>query len=122
MVEALQTKTAGGKGKRAPALGDGEKVKEGLRDTLLTSWAGSVRRRGAEEEEIYAFLAAVNSNRCTPPLDDDQVWKIAHSVAQYPPDKVPILIRKVVVASGRRRHQPVLVTVRGSLEVEIEQD
>jgi hypothetical protein len=93
---------ASGKGRRAPALGDGEKIKAPGRNTALTSLAGIVRRRGAVEAEIYAFLAAVNSLRCVPPLDDDEVHEIAHSVAQYPPGRVPILVQKVVIASGRQ--------------------
>ena len=51
----------------------------GGRNTTLTSLAGSVRDRGAPEDEIYAFIAAVNENRCKPPLPEDEVRQIARS-------------------------------------------
>jgi putative DNA primase/helicase len=92
LVEVLQAKTAGGKGKRAPVLGDDEKIEDGKRDTLLTSLAGTMRRRGMVEEEIYAALVVVNDRRCQPPLDDDQVRKIAESIAKRKPADVAVLL------------------------------
>jgi hypothetical protein len=73
----------------APAdarLADGELILKGRRDNTLTSLAGTMRRRGMGEDEILAALRVTNSRRCDPPLDDDQVKKIAGSVAGYPPD------------------------------------
>lgn len=58
---------------------------EGERDTLLTSLAGSMRRRGASEEAILAALREENSTRCNPPLDDRQLRKIARSIATKAP-------------------------------------
>lgn len=62
-----------------PTMGEGE------RDTLLTSLAGSMRRRGASEEAILAALREENATRCNPPLEDKQLRKIAKSIATKPP-------------------------------------
>lgn len=60
-------------------------IYEGGRDGLLTSMAGSMRRRGASENAILAALTVENAARCMPPLPDQQVAKIARSVARYEP-------------------------------------
>lgn len=60
-------------------------IGEGERDTLLTSLAGSMRRRGASEEAILAALREENATRVDPPLSDGQLRKIARSIAQKPP-------------------------------------
>jgi hypothetical protein len=102
LVAALQARTtAGGTGKQAPVLGDAEKIEDGKRDTILTSLAGTVRRRGLIAEEIHALLAAVNALRCVPPLEDEQVWKIARSVAERPAAQPLTLTQN---SSHRRRH------------------
>lgn len=58
---------------------------EGQRDAQLTSLAGSMRRRGASEDAIYAALQEENATRCKPPLPDKQLRKIAHSIAKHAP-------------------------------------
>ena len=63
----------------------GEKIPDGQRNRELASLAGSMRRRGMGEEEIFAALAATNRTRCVPPLDEEEVRKIAGSVARYEP-------------------------------------
>jgi putative DNA primase/helicase len=67
-----------------PKLADGEILREGKRDTILTSLAGSMRRRGMTPEEIFVGLSAVNQ-RCDPPLEEEQVRKIANSMGRYEP-------------------------------------
>ena len=62
-----------------------KQITEGERDTLLTSLAGSMRRRGASEEAILAALREENASRVVPPLSDGQLKKIARSIAQKPP-------------------------------------
>src|SRR5262249_53779181 len=64
---------------------DGEKITEGHRDTELTSMAGVMRHRGFSAKAIAAALLVENELRCEPPLDEDQVRKIADSVGQYAP-------------------------------------
>lgn len=61
-------------------------IREGARSSSLTSIAGSLRRRGLAAAEIQPALAAVNHNRCNPPLPSEEVAAIAASVARYPAD------------------------------------
>ena len=61
-------------------------IKEGNRNSTLTSLAGTMRARGMTEESIYAALLAENNARCNPPLDEAEVRKIAHSVSRYQPN------------------------------------
>ncbi|MDP9471613.1 MAG: bifunctional DNA primase/polymerase, partial [Chloroflexota bacterium] len=92
--------------KRAPCLADGEPIKDGSRNTTLTSWAGSMRRRGMSEEAIRLALSHENDTRCKPPLDAAEVAKIAHSVAGYAPaaeSEAVILPNGVVLHVGKRR-------------------
>jgi len=51
-------------------------IKEGSRNSTLTSLAGTMRVRGMTEESIYAALLAENNARCNPPLDEAEVKKI----------------------------------------------
>jgi len=61
------------------------RIVQGQRNSILTSLAGSMRRRGAPEEAILAALRVTNATRCNPPLPDDEVRRIAKSVARYVP-------------------------------------
>lgn len=65
----------------------GDKIPEGQRNSYLTSLAGSMRRRGMGEAAIEAALLKENQERCNPPLSDEEVRKIAHSVGRYEPAK-----------------------------------
>jgi hypothetical protein len=65
----------------------GEPIPEGMRDSTLASLAGSMRKRGMTEDEILAALVTVNKERCQPPLEDEQVAKIAKSVSRYEPQE-----------------------------------
>ncbi len=58
---------------------------DGERNTQLTSRAGSLRRAGFGESEIFAALLETNRTRCSPPLDDAEVKIIAGSVSRYAP-------------------------------------
>jgi putative DNA primase/helicase len=60
-------------------------VKEGSRNTTLTSEAGRLRNLGLNKEELLAKLLVINTQRCDPPLDDTEVARIAGSVARYEP-------------------------------------
>jgi hypothetical protein len=61
------------------------KITQGRRNITLTSIAGMLRRYGADEAELYDLLVQVNSKLCEPPLDDDEVNRIARSVGRYEP-------------------------------------
>jgi len=63
-------------------------IVEGTRDATLTSFAGSMRRRGMTEPAILAALR-VENERCRPPLSERDLERIARSVAGYAPEKVP---------------------------------
>jgi putative DNA primase/helicase len=63
---------------------DGELIAEGQRNGVLTSMAGVMRHVGFSASAILAALATENASRCRPPLDDDEVQKIATSIARYP--------------------------------------
>jgi putative DNA primase/helicase len=71
-----------GKGPAGPV---GEKIPSGKRNATLASLAGSMRRRGMDEEAIFAALSATNESRCEPALEAEEVRKIAASVGRYAP-------------------------------------
>jgi hypothetical protein len=70
---------------RKPAEPLPERIVAGQRDDLLTSLAGSMRRRGASPEAIEAALLTENETRCDPPLPERDVQRIARSIGRYKP-------------------------------------
>lgn len=70
---------------KGPAAPVGERIPPGKRNDVLASLAGSMRRRGMGEAEILAALQVTNEQRCQPPLEGEEVEKIAASVARYEP-------------------------------------
>jgi putative DNA primase/helicase len=62
-----------------------EPIPEGQRNSTLTSKAGVLRRYGFSEAEIAAALLVMNADRCTPALPEEDVRRIATSVARYAP-------------------------------------
>jgi hypothetical protein len=60
-------------------------IPEGKRNAILTSLAGSMRRRGMSCEAIEAALLKDNAQRCDPPLPESEVLNIVRSVCKYPP-------------------------------------
>jgi hypothetical protein len=63
-------------------------IRQGERNTTLTRLAGAMRRQGTNEEVIRQALAIENQARCVPPLPEDEVEKIAASVARYAPQPI----------------------------------
>ncbi len=57
--------------------------KAGGRNNELTNIAGSLRFRGLTETAIAGALQAINEAACSPPLDADEVERIAASVSKY---------------------------------------
>ena len=57
---------------------------EARRNDGLTRYAGALRRRGADLADLERKLLEANARRCHPPLGDNEVLKIAASVARYP--------------------------------------
>lgn len=64
--------------------GDTEIVPEGGRNDYLTREAGRRRRAGDSEIEIFYYLMGKNIARCNPPLNENEVKKIAHSISTKP--------------------------------------
>lgn len=61
-------------------------IVESNRNCTLTSMAGVMRRKGMSQSAIEAALLEENSAKCLPPLADDEVCRIAASVARYEPE------------------------------------
>lgn len=59
-------------------IGEADLV-HGGRNDALTRLAGSMRYKNMSEKAVYAALAQVNLDRCKPPLDDEEVRRIASS-------------------------------------------
>jgi hypothetical protein len=59
-------------------------IHDGCRDSELTRWAGLLRGQGLTGDEMDTALQAINDCRCNPPLDPEQVTKIARSIAKKP--------------------------------------
>jgi AAA domain/Primase C terminal 1 (PriCT-1)/Bifunctional DNA primase/polymerase, N-terminal len=60
-------------------------IPRGERNTTLLSLGGTMRYRGLQKDEILAALLVVNARRCDPPLDEEEVRRIAASLASYEP-------------------------------------
>jgi len=63
-----------------------EVIREGERNNILTSYAGTLRSRGFNEEHIIQVLLDTNRQRCCPPLPEDEVRAIAKSISRYKPN------------------------------------
>jgi hypothetical protein len=81
-VNDLAAEGRGPNGMAGVVLGD---ILEHTRNETLLSFGGSMRRRGMSQQAIEAALLVENASRCKPPLDPDEVRKIAASVARYQP-------------------------------------
>jgi len=101
--EWLKRKLQENTGGAAVTLNEGtDKIPEGGRNNVLTSIAGTNRRRGLDAAEIYALLSVVNERRCEPPLPDGDIRKIAYSVARYSPDDPLCVFPEKTVMDGER--------------------
>ena len=71
-----------GKHKSAPPIP--EIISDGQRNAILTSLAGTMRRRGASQGAIEKALLEQNK-QCSPPIDEEEVLRIAKSISRYEP-------------------------------------
>jgi putative DNA primase/helicase len=60
-------------------------ITEGRRNSTLASLGGTMRRRGMSHGAISVALQAENEERCQPPLEAEEVERIAGSIGRYPP-------------------------------------
>lgn len=86
MPEAILVLMRNGNGNRAkrPVAPVANVISEGRRNATLASLAGTMRRKGLDQEEIEAALKAVNGSRCDPPLPEREVEAVAASIVRYP--------------------------------------
>lgn len=75
-------------------------ITEGVRNATLTSLAGAMRRKGAGERSIVAALFVENTERCRPPLPEEEIAKIARSVCRYASTTEPRLVRSTHRSQG----------------------
>ncbi len=76
----------------AAAAPGGNVIPAGHRNATLARLGGAMRRVGMSQAEILAALARVNQDRCSPPLKDREVERIAASIARYEPDQVTVAV------------------------------
>ncbi|MDX6695582.1 MAG: putative primase/helicase [Blastocatellia bacterium] len=70
--------------------GIGALIPEGERNEALFKIGCSLRGQGHNRDEIEAELMDINARRCSPPLPDVEVQKIARSAASYAPNRVAV--------------------------------
>jgi bifunctional DNA primase/polymerase-like protein/primase-like protein len=100
---------------RAVAAEVGETIPAGARNATMTSLAGSMRRRGMDSGEIYAALTVVN-RRCSPPLPDDELRRVAESVGRYAPVLEPPSPRDAPPVEWPSPLEPVAFKAAGVLD------
>jgi hypothetical protein len=66
-------------------------IVEGGRNDYLTKMAGAMRRKDFSEDAIFAAIQIDNREKCSPPLPDGEVYKIAKSVMRYEAQDVPLV-------------------------------
>lgn len=69
----------------AAPLDESRSIPDGERNAVMTSLAGSMRRRGFDFDEIVGALQVTNHKRCVPALPSADVDRIAQSVCRYEP-------------------------------------
>ncbi len=64
-----------------------EGIGEGGRNDSLTRIAGALRRQGIQADAIEVTLRSLNEELCDPPLEEEEVTRIAQSVSRYEADE-----------------------------------
>jgi replicative DNA helicase len=67
-------------------------IPSGQRNGTLAKLAGTMRRVGMSQGEIQAALLKANADRCRPPLDPREVYRIAESIGRYEPDQITVAL------------------------------
>jgi KaiC/GvpD/RAD55 family RecA-like ATPase len=76
---------------RQPETTNG-KIISGGRNDALVKLAGSMRRKGFDEDQIFLALGDYNRKKCEPALPDGEVLQIARSVVRYEPqDEIKVI-------------------------------
>ncbi|MCC7419385.1 MAG: bifunctional DNA primase/polymerase [Planctomycetaceae bacterium] len=74
----------------SPTRTDDSSIPAGSRNDTLTRVAGGLRRQGLSADAMQAALRVINQERCRPPLDVQEVDRIAVSVSRYQPDQATV--------------------------------
>lgn len=90
MIEILQAR--GESPAPLPVSANG-KIANGSRNATLTSLAGTMRRRGFDEDAMFVALKSHNEKYCIPPLSDGEVLQVAKSVMRYEPS-APVKVKE----------------------------
>jgi uncharacterized protein DUF3631/bifunctional DNA primase/polymerase-like protein/primase-like protein len=90
-----------GKKSAAPIAGP---VASGARNNHLMSVAGRLRRQGSDEVAILSGIQVENQKKCCPPLEGDEVGRIAASAARYANGALGVA--EVLEASGAAKLSP----------------
>ncbi|MBX3403847.1 MAG: bifunctional DNA primase/polymerase [Phycisphaeraceae bacterium] len=96
-LEAALDSLKSGKRKRR-----GGPIPEGRRNSELTSRAGRMRRAGLDESQIAEQLLQMNRGECQPPLEEEEVRKIAASAKRYESDAAAATARIIVAPDEAR--------------------
>ena len=59
-------------------------VNEGGRNNFLASAAGWLKQQGVKDAPLFEMLKALNTAKCNPPVDDQEVEQVAASINKYP--------------------------------------
>jgi hypothetical protein len=70
---------------RSTFVDDGSPIPDGSRNKALTSIAGRLHDGSRSQDQLAADLMAVNLQRCTSPLEQDEVERIAASIHSLTP-------------------------------------
>jgi hypothetical protein len=81
-----------------PFIDAGGPIHEGGRNRALTSTCGRLHDGRRDQDQLYTDLMAINEARCTPPLEADEVAKIARSIYGRTPCKAAPEVTPEVVA------------------------
>lgn len=93
----------------APVTAEGDGIAAGSRNSVLTSIAGSMRRRGMNELSIRMALLSENEEKCRPPLPESEVRAIAKSVMRYTPENpaTSVELETMAVTASQFLHEEV---------------
>lgn len=84
LPEWLVRRIAGAKSGHVSTAPLPERITEGARNHWMASIAGTMRRRGLSRSAVEAALKVENRLKCSPPLDEREVERIAGSIDRYP--------------------------------------
>lgn len=115
LMERLRAKIAD---RPTITAGEGNTIGEGVRNATLASIGGTLRNRGCAQNEILATLSEINK-RCSPPLPENEVRKIAESVSRYEPDQFLVAATEHHFDEDRgKNHAPTIDFLNASTWVE----